>query len=145
MTQLGVKRLDVVSPDQIQVCRHNPVRRIEESLMHRIGIRAANQTQGGDVVRRHHSRVARMELFHPTLARQLAGDLVDALGDYQDGPVECLGEKITERPIETPRQHYPLAFLRYQGKGAVDVKNRIHVTSEQPAPGLRFVGPPEAL
>jgi hypothetical protein len=86
-----------------------------------------------------------MELVTPALARQLRGYLIDALGHDQHRSIYGLRQKISHRTVETTRQHDALPILGYEGKGAVNAEDRVHVTSEQPAPSLRFVDRPEAL
>jgi len=55
--------------------------------MDRVRIGAAHQSQCGDVVRRHHTGVRRVELLAPATARELGNDLIDALGNDQYRPV----------------------------------------------------------
>ena len=61
-TQFTVNRLDVISADEIQIRGQGATRRIEEPLMDRIRVRAAHQTQRGNMVRWNHPRVAGVEL-----------------------------------------------------------------------------------
>ena len=144
-SQLGVESFDIVSTYQVEIWRQRRPWRIEETSVHRVWIGAPHQSQGGNVVGGHHSRIRWMELARPAAPSQLGGDLVDALGDDQCRSIDRLGEKISEWSIEAPRQHYPLTILGYNGKGAIDAKNSVHITSEQPAPGFRFVACPEPL
>ena len=69
--QLGVQRLDVVTADDVEVRRQRLARRIEEAAMDGIRIGTSDEPQRRDVVRRHHARVARMELSRPAAPRQL--------------------------------------------------------------------------
>jgi hypothetical protein len=96
-------------------------------------------------MRRYHSSVGRVELLRPSPTRELPRDLVDSLGYYQRRTVDGLGKEISQRAIETARQHNALTILRHQGKGSVDAENCVCITSEQPAPSLRFVDRPEPL
>ena len=79
------------------------------------------------------------------MSRQLGRDLVDPFGDDQHGAVDGLRQKVSERPVQTSRQHHALPILCYESKGAVDLKYFVDVTSEQPAPSFRFVARPESL
>ena len=79
------------------------------------------------------------------MSRQLGRDLVDPFGDDQHGAVDGLRQKVSERPVQTAGQYYPLAVLGNDGKRAIELKNRAGVTSEQPAPSFRFVARPESL
>ena len=86
-----------------------------------------------------------MELVGPAMACELGSYLVNALGDDQRGSFDGLCQEIPHWPVEAAREQNTLAVLHYQCKGAIDCQNCIDITSEQPAPSLRFVGLPEAL
>ncbi len=128
--QFVVNCFDVMATNEIQILWQCAARRIKETPMHGIGIGTPDQTQCRDVVRGNHARVAGVELVCPPTPFQLRGDLVDALGDDQRWSIGSLGEKISQRTVETSRQYDLLPVLRNERKRAVDAKNCIHVTSE---------------
>ena len=76
---------------------------------------------------------------------ELAGNLIDAVSNDQYGSVGSLRQKVSQRPIETSDEHHALAFLRNEGEGAGDLEYSVGITSEQPAPCLRFVDLPQSL
>jgi hypothetical protein len=86
-----------------------------------------------------------MELLLPAATSQFGGNLIDALSDNEHWTVDRFREKISQRPIETAGEENALAVLDYQRKGSIDRQNGVEITSEQPAPSLRFVDRPEAL
>src|SRR4051812_9060118 len=96
-------------------------------------------------MRGYHSGVRRMELSGPAASPQFGGDLVDALRDNQHRPVDRFRQEIPKRPVEAAREHNSFTVLCDDRKGAIKIKNFSGVTSEQPAPSLRFVDHPEAL
>jgi hypothetical protein len=79
------------------------------------------------------------------VARELGGDLVDALSHDQHWAIGSFRQKVSQRPVETSSQNDALAVLRNERKGSVDFENCAHVTSEQPASSLRFVDRPQSL
>src|SRR5881398_3423513 len=86
-----------------------------------------------------------MELPRPPVPPQFSGDLVDALGYDEHRPVDSLRQEIAQGPVEAPGEQDSLAVLGNKRERAVKVENFSRVTSEQPAPSLRFVDRPEAL
>jgi hypothetical protein len=86
-----------------------------------------------------------MKLVGPSTPPELGSDFVDALGDNQRRTLHGLGQEVPERPIETACKEYSLTVLDHQSERSVELKNSVQVTSEQPAPSLRFVASPEAL
>jgi hypothetical protein len=86
-----------------------------------------------------------MKLVVPSTPPKLGGDFVDALGDNERGTLDSLGQEVSQRPIETAREEDSVTVLDHQSERAVELKNSVQVTSEQPAPSLRFVASPEAL
>ena len=86
-----------------------------------------------------------MKLIGPAVPPQLGGNLVDALGNYQNGSVGGFCQEVAQRPVQTTGQQNSLAILGDNRKGSVDAENFIRVTSEQPASSLRFVDRPEPL
>src|SRR6202011_1592846 len=113
---LVINGLAVLEAGEIEILGQCGTRGIEEALMHRIGIRASDQTQSRDVMRGNHARVTGVKLVSPSTALELCGDFVDALGHNQYRPVGGLRQKISQRTVETSRQHDTLAVLRYEGK-----------------------------
>src|ERR1700682_2323108 len=112
--------LDVLAADEVEIFGQCGTRRVEEAAMHRIGIRATDQTQSRDVMRGNHAGVTRVKLAGPSAAVELRGDLVDALGHDQYWSIGGLRQKISHRTVETSRQHDTLAVLCNERKGAVD-------------------------
>ena len=110
--QLAVNGFDVTAAGEIQVFGQLRARRVEEAAVHGIGIGTSDQTQSRNVVRGHHSRVRRMELTFPPVARELCGDLVDALSHYQHRSIGGLRQEIPQGTVETSRQRDPVTFLR---------------------------------
>lgn len=86
-----------------------------------------------------------MKLPSPPMALELLDDLVDAVGDDEHWAVGGLRQKVPQRPVETPRQHDPFAFLCNQRKGAFNAEHCVDVAREQPAPSLGLIGRPEPL
>ena len=129
--QLAVNSLDVVTADEIEILWKRAARRIEEAPMHWIGIRASDEAQRRDVMRGHHSRVARMELVRPSMPRELRGDFVDALADDENWSVGGFREEVSHRSVETSREHDALSFLRDEGESAIDGENFVGVAGEQ--------------
>src|SRR5512140_3913360 len=118
---------------------------IEEAAVHRIGIRTSHQSQRGGVVRRHHARVARVELLRPSVTRQLARDVVDALGDDQHGTFGGLREEISQRAIEAAGENDALSVLYYEREGSVDLEHGARVVREQALGRVGFAEVPESL
>ena len=145
LAQLSVNCFDISLADDIEIRWHCPARRIEEAPMHRVWIGASNEAKRRDVMRWNHPRVAGVELPGPSMACQLRGNLVDALGDDQHWSIGGLRQKVPHGAVETSRQQDPLAVLRNKGEGPVKVQNFAQVTSEQPAPSFRFVDRPQPL
>ena len=96
-------------------------------------------------MRRHHARVARMELAGPAETRQLGGDLVDALAHDQHRSVSGLRQEIAERTVETAREHHPLSLLCDKGERAVDLEDDTGVGCEEQALSVGLGGAPESL
>ena len=128
-----------MAADEIQIHWQRAARRIEETLVHGVRIGAPDESQRGDVVRGDHTGITRMELAGPSAARQLGGDLVDALGHDERWSVDGFCQKVSHRAVETSRQEDPLPILCHKSKGAFNAKNRSDVISEQAASSLRLV------
>ena len=65
-----VEGLDVVAADDIEVRREGSAWRIEEAGVNGVRIRTPDQPERRDMMRRHHPRVAWMELPEPSAPRQ---------------------------------------------------------------------------
>ncbi len=76
---------------------------------------------------------------------ELGGNLVDARSYHKYRSIGGLRQKVSHWTIETSCERDALSVLRNERKGAVDVQDFSNITSEQPAPSLRFVDRPEAL
>src|SRR5262245_11257958 len=126
-SELGVETFYIKASNDAQVRRKRLTRRIEESPMDGVRIRAADQPQRGDMMRWHHACVSLMELVGPSPARELARDLVDSLGDNQDGPVYCLREKVAEWPVQAAREQDTFSVLSDERERTVDRKHRVGV------------------
>ena len=118
----AVDRLDVPAADLVEVRGQRPTRRIEEPPVYRVGIGAPDESQHRDVVRRHHARVAGVELPRPTPPRQFGCNLIDTLGHDERRPVDRLGQEVAQRPVQAPRQHDALPVLRHQRERAVQIR-----------------------
>jgi|SRR6185295_5145907 len=86
-----------------------------------------------------------MKLIGPAVPPQLGGNLVDALGDYQNGSVGGFCQEVSQRTVQAAGEQHSLAILGDDRKGSVDAENFTRVTSEQPASSLRFVDRPKPL
>ena len=105
-----------MTSDYIQIRGQRAARWIKEPVVDGIGIGTANQPQRRHVVGRRHPGVGRMELILPPTPLQLGRDRIDPLGDDEHRTVRSLCEEIAQRPLEAPRQHDALAFLRDERK-----------------------------
>ena len=61
------------------------------------------------------------------------------------GPSLGLREEVAQRPVETPREHDALAFLRHQRERAVELEHGIRVGGEEPALGIGLADVPQTL
>src|SRR5678815_1070568 len=111
--------------------------------MHRIRVRTADESKRRDVMRRHHARIARMELIRPSTPCQFLADHVDALGHDQNGPLARLREKVAEWAIETPCEHDSLSLLRNECKRAFELAHAVGVECQQPPLCLHVTDAPE--
>jgi hypothetical protein len=80
-----------------------------------------------------------MELPRPSTARQLGRDRVDPLGDDQYRSIDSFREKVSQRAVETARQHDSLAILSDEGKGPLEIEYSGNVASEKPTSSVGFV------
>jgi hypothetical protein len=55
-----------------------------------------------------------VELITPPVTLELSCDRIDPLGDNENWTLTRFREKVAKRPIETPREHDALVFLRHE-------------------------------
>ena len=125
------KRPIYASPIALGIGRQNRGLRFEESRVNRIGIGAANQFQARDVVRRHHPRIARMELFAEAFRIEPLANRVDPMGHHEHWPGRALGEEVPHRPIERPRHFHRLAFARDERERTLNLTRRFGASENQ--------------
>ena len=142
--QLAVNRFDVLPPREIEILRKRGAGRIEEAPVYGVRIGTTDQAQGGDVVRRNHSRIARVELTRPSTSRQLRRDRIDPLGNDQYRTIGSLCEKVAQRTVETARQDDALAILRDEGKGSFETEYCVDIAGEHATPGFGLVNGSES-
>ena len=137
--QLAINCLDILPAGQIQILGQRGAGRVEEAPVHGIRIRTSNQTQRRDMVSRNHSRIARMELGGPSMARQLRRDRIDPLGHDQDRSIDRFRKEVPQRAVETACQHDSLAILSDEGKGPLEIEHSGNVASEHSTSSVGFV------
>src|SRR4051812_19450319 len=113
--------------------------------MHRVRVGTAHESERRDVMRRHHARIARMELIRPPTPRELLTDRVDSLGHDQHGSLARLREKVAQWAVEAPRKHDSLSLLRDDCKRAFELAHAVGVECQQPPLCLYLADAPEAL
>src|SRR2546430_2674822 len=129
---------DVMTTDFVQVGWQGVALRSEETRVGRVRIRAADELDFHDVMRRHHARVAGMELVVEALGLKLLVNRVDAVGDDERGSFVTLGEEVAHRAIERPGHANSLAVARQQSEGAVNLADVFGLAREQAL--TRFIG-----
>src|SRR5215210_7576303 len=103
MRNFVYQRADIAFADFIEVRRKLVSLWIEETCVSRVRIRATNQLNLDDVMRRDHPRVAGMKLFAESILAQPTVDRVNAIGDDQRRSLVPLCEKVTYWPVHRPR------------------------------------------
>ena len=91
---------NVCFADNIQVRRQRVGFGCEEARVDRIRVRTPDQLQLHNMVRRNHTRVARMKLAIEPFALQPVIDCVDAMRDYQGRTFLPLGKEVAHGPIQ---------------------------------------------
>jgi len=142
--------IDGLRPDEIcrrgiartfQIVRPFPALTVEDNVMIGALLRTADTIQARakvhDVMRRHHARVAGMELVVEALGLKLLVNRVDAVGDDERGSFVTLGEEVAHRAIERPGHANSLAVAREQGERTVNFAHGFGFAGEH-APA-RFV------
>src|SRR5690349_3021433 len=99
--------------------------------MNGIRIRTPDELQRCDVMRWHHTSIARMELIAPPKPIQLSRDCVDPLGHNEHRSFTRLGEEVAKRTIETSREHHALPILRNERKRPFESANAFHIRGQQ--------------
>ena len=102
--------------------------RREEPRVDRIRIRAADERQLDDVVRRDHPGVARMKLRREAVGVSASMQGVDAVGDVQRRALVPLGQEVPQRPIDRARHAHRDALGGHQGERPVDRAYRRRIT-----------------
>src|SRR5690242_10315921 len=76
---------------------------------------------------------------------ELLADLIDSIGDNEDGSVRGFREEVSHRAVETSCEKNALAILCNDGKGASNVEHWLHVAREQPVASFAFIHRPQSL
>jgi hypothetical protein len=130
------ERAEVAAADLVEIGRKHRAWRVEETRVRRIRIGASNQAQLEDVVSRDHPRVARMELFSESFRGKRAMQRIDAIGNEQCRPFLALGQKVTHRPIERPRQPHGDAIPGHECERTVDGAHGGRISGPHVSPRL---------
>ena len=136
---------DVLLPDLPGIHGQHVARRIEEPGVDGVGVRAAHQSQGGDMVGRNHPGVAGVELILPPVLRQLIADRVHPVSHDQHRPGGCLGKEVPQGPIEAPGQPDHISLRGDQGVRSVDAEDLRGITIQDPLPGIRHAEVPDLV
>ena len=110
--------------------------RIEKTLVGRVRIRAADELDGDEIMRRHHASVVWMKLVAESLRLEPLADGIDAMGDDERGPLDLLGEKVPERTIERPCQLHFFAIFCDECKRPIKVADRFRGAAKHALPCL---------
>ena len=114
------ERADVGAADLVEIGGELVALRIEEAQVNGIGVRASDELQLDDVMRRHHARVAGMKLVLEAFALEPGVENIDAVGDDERGTFGALGEEVTERAVHGTGEPDTFAFARNEGERAFD-------------------------
>src|SRR5262249_15045292 len=97
LADLRVESADVGPADGLDVRAQGVLLRGEKTAIRRVRVGAADESDFGDEVGRHHPRVRRLELVRQTLGGEVPVNGVDAGGHNQGGPGGALGDEVTQR------------------------------------------------
>ena len=115
------QRGDVVVADQVEISGILVANRIKKSLVSRVGVGAADELDRDEIMRRNHARVVRMKLISETLFLEPLSNGIDAMSDDERRPLDLLGQKVAQRPVERTGQLDRLAVLGDERERAVEV------------------------
>ncbi len=127
---------DVARPDHPRVGRQGVALGREVSRVGRRRVGTAHELDLDDVVRRHHPRVARVELAGEALALEELVDGVDAVGHDERGAGRLLGQEVPQGAVERPGEEHAAAVARHEGERAVDLPHRGRVPEREARAGL---------
>ena len=130
------QRADVSLANRVEVRGKRPAVGCEEARVGRLRIRAADERQLHDVVRRHHPRVAGVKLVLEARVDERRVQRVDAIRDEQRRAFVALRQEIPHRPIQRPRQADGDAVDGDDGKRPVDGADGGGVAAEHSPAGL---------
>ena len=131
------ERSNVSPANLLQIGGESVALRIEKAGVGRVRIGTSDELNLNHMMRRHHARVAGMELAFKPLGLQPRIDGVDPLRHDERGALRALGQKVAHGAVHgaSHADHFPGAGD--QGKGAVDFTNRLRRSAEHPVAGGR--------
>ena len=115
------QRGDVVVANRAEVGGVVVAARIEKAFVRRVGVRAAYELDGHQIMRWNHARVVRMKLIAKSLFLEPLVNSIDAMSDDERRPLDLLCQKVAQRSVERAGQLDRLAVLGDKREGAVEV------------------------
>ena len=120
-TNFIFQRGDVVVANQAEVGGVVVAARIEKAFVRRVGVWAAYELDGHQIMRWNHARVVRMKLIAKSLFLEPLANIIDAMSDDERGPLDLLCQKIAQRSVERAGQLDRLTILGDKREGAIEV------------------------